>query len=129
MRGSLSITRWAVVPIEPDRLHREQATVELAIRDLKEGAGLKHIPSGHFHANAVWLARTVLAHRIGIWTTLITAQQAVTNRTRRTQLRAAAVIVNRSGRHVLRIPTGWPWADQFTSMLQQLRSLSVPATG
>ncbi len=40
----------------------------------------------------------------------------------------AAVIVNRSGRHLLRFPTGWPWADQFTSMLKQLRSLPAPAS-
>ncbi len=28
------------------------AVVELAIRDLKEGAGLEHVPSGNFHANS-----------------------------------------------------------------------------
>jgi hypothetical protein len=31
---------------------RFTATVELAIRDLKDGAGLEHCPSGHFFANA-----------------------------------------------------------------------------
>lgn len=31
--------------VEADQFHREHATVELAIRDLKEGAGLDHIPS------------------------------------------------------------------------------------
>ena len=35
-----------------DAFHREHAVVELAIRDIKEGAGLDHIPSGHYHANA-----------------------------------------------------------------------------
>jgi hypothetical protein len=29
-----------------DAFHREHATVELDIRDLKEGAGLEHVPSG-----------------------------------------------------------------------------------
>ena len=52
--------------IEADRFHREHATVELAIRDLKEGAGLDHIPSGHYHANAAWLACAVLAHNLGM---------------------------------------------------------------
>ena len=31
-----------------DAFHREHATVELDIRDLKEGAGMEHVPSGNF---------------------------------------------------------------------------------
>ena len=41
--------------VDVDRFHRHHAAVELAIRDLKEGAGLEHVPSGNFHANSVWL--------------------------------------------------------------------------
>ena len=37
--------------VDVDEFHRAHATVELAIRDLKEGAGLEHVPSGHFFAN------------------------------------------------------------------------------
>jgi hypothetical protein len=37
-----------------DADHRRHATVELAIRDLKQGAGLRHCPSGVFLANAAW---------------------------------------------------------------------------
>ncbi len=73
-----------ITMIEADRFHREHAVVELAIRDLKEGAGLEHIPSGHFHANTAWLGCSVSAHNIGIWATMITGQSAVTNQTRRT---------------------------------------------
>lgn len=40
--------------IEADADHRARAVVELAIRDLKEGAGLEHCPSGRFHANGAW---------------------------------------------------------------------------
>ncbi|MGH7735600.1 MAG: IS1380 family transposase, partial [Gemmatimonadales bacterium] len=47
--------------VEVDAFHREHATVELAIRDLKEGAGLEHVPSGHFFANAAWLLCAALA--------------------------------------------------------------------
>jgi len=45
-------------PVALDRFHRAHATVELAIRDLKEGAGLEHVPSGNFSANSVWLCLT-----------------------------------------------------------------------
>ena len=64
-----------------DRFHREHATVELAIRDLKEGTGLNHIPSGHYAANCAWLACAVLAHNLGTWTANLAGQPPVTNRT------------------------------------------------
>ena len=47
-----------------DVFHRHHAVVELAIRDLKEGAGLGHVPSGHFFANGAWLCCAVLAHNL-----------------------------------------------------------------
>jgi hypothetical protein len=114
--------------IDADRFHREHATVELAIRDLKEGAGLDHIPSGHYHANAAWLACAVLAHNLGCWTTLLAGQTQITNRTRRTRLiSVAAVAVNRSGQMLLRFPARWPWADQFHQALNALRALPEPS--
>jgi len=114
--------------IEADRFHREHAVVELAIRDLKEGVGADHIPSGHYHANAAWLACAVLAHNLGCWMTLLAGQPPVTNRTRRTRLIAVpAVIVNRSGRTLLRFPARWPWAHGFTKPLSALRALPVPS--
>ena len=51
-------------PVDVDRFHRHHAVVELAIRDLKEGAGLEHVPSGNFHANSAWLQCAVLAHNL-----------------------------------------------------------------
>jgi hypothetical protein len=37
--------------VSVDAFHRHHAVVELDIRDLKEGAGLEHVPSGNFSAN------------------------------------------------------------------------------
>lgn len=113
--------------VEADRFHREHAVVELAIRDLKEGAGLEHIPSGHYHANAAWLACAVLAHNLGVWSTVLAGTALVTNRTRRTRLISlAAVIVNRSGQMLLRLPARWPWANDFHAALSALRALPAP---
>src|SRR5580658_10076578 len=55
--------------VDADVFHGAHANVELAIRDLKEGAGLEHCPSGHFFANAAWLACAVLAHDLIRWST------------------------------------------------------------
>lgn len=34
--------------VAADKFHREHAVAELAIRDLKEGAGIEHLPSANF---------------------------------------------------------------------------------
>ena len=122
------ITNTALDTVAADAFHRQHAVVELAIRDLKEGTGADHMPSGHYHANAAWLACAVLAHNLGCWSTQLAAQPPVTNRTRRTRLIAVpAVIVNRSGRTLLRFPARWPWARAFNTVLNALRALPAPS--
>ena len=111
-----------------DEFHRAHAVVELAIRDLKEGTGLEHVPSGHYSANCAWLACAVLAHNIGHWTTTLADAPPATNRSRRTRLVAlAAVLVNRSGTPTLRYPARWPWETQFRATLSALRALPGPS--
>jgi hypothetical protein len=57
--------------VELDADHRRHATVELAIRDLKGGVGLRHHPSGKFAANAAWLVIATLAHNLLRWVAAI----------------------------------------------------------
>jgi hypothetical protein len=113
---------------EVDAFHRAHATVELAIRDLKEGAGLEHVPSGNFNANAAWLVCAALAHNLIRWSALLgelTPQdQLVVARTIRTRfLSLPGSLVNRSGTPTLRAPLEWPWAATFERALGILRSL------
>jgi hypothetical protein len=54
-----------------DAWHRGHAVVENAIRDLKYGVGLNHLPSGRFGANAAWLALNIMAHNMSRWTVRI----------------------------------------------------------
>jgi hypothetical protein len=58
-------------PVDLDADHRRHAVVELAIRDLKAGAGLRHCPSGNFLANAAWLVVATLAHNLLRWVAII----------------------------------------------------------
>jgi hypothetical protein len=114
--------------VAADQFHRDHATVELAIRDLKEGAGMEHCPSGKFFANAAWLACAVLAHDLTRWTARLGAihpdeQLTVTRTVRARVLALPGRIVNRSGRRVLRLPQRWPWATTFLNALEQIRSL------
>ena len=54
--------------LELEADHRRHAEIENAIRDLKYGVGLNHLPSGRFAANAAWLAVQVMAHNLARWT-------------------------------------------------------------
>jgi len=114
---------------EIDAFHRAHATVELAIRDLKEGAGLEHCPSGNFSANSAWLQCAVLAHNLLRWTATIgkPANPLTVARTVRVQLIALpGRIVNRSGALTLRLPARWPWAKQFSERINTIRALPIP---
>ena len=50
------ITDRAGQTLELEADHRRHAEIENAIRDLKYGVGLNHLPSGRFAANGAWLA-------------------------------------------------------------------------
>jgi Transposase DDE domain group 1 len=114
--------------LELDAFHRDHARVELAIRDLKEGAGMEHVPSGHFFANAAWLCCAVLAHDLVRWTAalgdLVEPDTLVVARTVRSRFIALpGRLVNRSGRITLRGPERWPWGAAFVRALGNLRGL------
>jgi hypothetical protein len=120
--------------VEVDRFHREHATVELAIRDIKASAGLAHCPSGNFNANGAWLACAVLAHNLCRWTALVGQvhpdDQLTVVATLRSQFIAMpGRLVNRAGTPTLRGPLHWPWQNRFDRALTKLRALPAIASG
>jgi hypothetical protein len=124
------ITNVELGTVAVDEFHRDHATVELAIRDLKEGAGLEHCPSGRFFANSAWLGCAVLAHNLTRWTVRLgdvhPADQLTVTGTVRTRLLALpGRLVNRSRRWILRLPARWPWATTFHTALNRIRSLPL----
>ena len=124
------VTNLDLPVVAMDEFHRDHATVELAIRDLKEGAGMEHCPSGRFYANAAWLGCAVLAHNLTRWTARLggfhpDTQLTVTRTIRTRLLTLPGRIVNRSGQPVLRLPKRWPWATTFTVALDKIRSLPL----
>ena len=110
-----------------DDYHRQHATVELAIRDLKEATGLAHLPSGSFAANAAWLTCATLAHNLYRWLNHHTGRrrgQLTAGRTVRNQLLTLpGRLVNHAGRPILRLPARWPWAATFQHTLTNTRAL------
>ena len=83
--------------LELEADHRRHAETENAIRDLKRGVGLNHLPSGRFDYNAAWLAVQVMAHSLAGWTArLALAQQIVTTKTLRRRFFSLAGRLTRS---------------------------------
>ena len=81
--------------------HRRHAEIENAIRDLKYGVGLNHLPSGRFPANGAGLAVQVIAHNLARWTARIgLGEQLVTTKTLRRRFFSLAGRLTRSARRL-----------------------------
>ena len=117
------------VTLELEADHRRHAEIENAIRDLKYGLGLNHLPSGRFPANAAWLSVQVIAHNLARWTTRLGLGEpvATTKTLRRRFFSLAGRLTCPARRLTLHLPQGWPWQNQFGRALAKLRALPLPS--
>jgi Transposase DDE domain group 1 len=114
--------------VELDADHRRHAVCELAIRDLKDGAGLRHCPSGMFLANAAWLVIATLAHNLLRWVAALglgATGPVVAKTIRRRLLHLPGRLTRSARRRYLHLPAGWPWAQAFNRALTRLRALPL----
>ena len=116
--------------LELEADHRRHAEVENAIRDLKYGVGLNHMPSGRFAANGAWLAVQVMAHNLARWT----ARIGLGEQDRNHQDPQAAGLRSGGTAHPLGAPSHPASATElavggpkFTRALARLRAIPLPA--
>ena len=102
--------------LELEADHRRHAEVENAIRDLKYGVGLNHMPSARFAANGAWLARIGLGERT-----------VITKILRRRVFALVGRITRSARRLTLHLPRRWPWETQFSRALARLQAIPFPA--
>jgi hypothetical protein len=118
-------TNRTVPTLVADIDHRDHATIELTIRDLKDQA-LAHFPTGKFAANSAWTVIAALAHNLARWTTLIGLPnrpvQTATAR-RRHLIAIPGRLTRTSRRWTLRLPARWPWKTDFLTVLDAIRAL------
>ena len=110
--------------------HRRHAEIENAIRDLKYGVGLNHLPSGRFAANVARLAVQVMAHNPARWTARIgLGEQLVTTKTLRRRFFSLAGRLTRSARRLtLHLPlTSSPALALGKPVQSRPRSIASPA--
>jgi len=114
--------------VDLDADHRRHAVVELAIRDLKEGAGLSHCPSGAFNANAAWAVLATIAHNMLRWLSVLGLGHEgpiVAKTLRRKFITVPGRLTARSRRQQLHLPTAWPWATEWSECFTRLRALPL----
>ena len=114
--------------LELEADHRRHAEVENAIRDLKYGVGLNHMPSARFAANGAWLAGQVMAHNLARWTARIgLGERTVITKTLRRQVFALVGRITRSARRLtLHLPRRWALGNPVQSRLGPPASHSIP---
>jgi hypothetical protein len=111
--------------IEAD--HRRHAIVEQSIAELKS-AGLAHLPSSKFMANAAWLALAVIAHNLAHAVGLLTGDslhRATVATLRRAMFTMPGRLVRSGRRQRLRLPENWPWAEAFNTALAVITAIPL----
>jgi Transposase DDE domain group 1 len=114
--------------LELEADHRRHAEVEPAIRDLKAGAGLAHLPSGRFGANAAWLGLCGIAYNLARWTTRLgVGEVRMSPKTLRIRYLAVPGRLSVSARRpTLHLPARWPWQWRWEFALARLRCIPHP---
>ena len=115
--------------LELEADHRRHAEIENAIRDLKYGVGLNHLPSGRFAANGAWLAVQVMAHNLARWTARIgLGQQIVTTKDPQTTGLCLGRTASPAGTPIDPASSpAWPWEEQFSRGPGPTASHSTPS--
>src|SRR3954468_8239290 len=108
--------------VEVEAEHRRHAVVEQSIAELKS-AGLAHLPSGRFMANAAWLALAVMAHNLGRAVGRLAGPDltdATAATLRRKVFTMPGRLVHSGRRRRLRLPESWPWAVAISTALDRI---------
>lgn len=113
--------------LEVEADHRRHAVVEQRIAELKS-AGLAHLPSKSFMANAAWLALTVIAHNLGRAVGRLAGhdlEKATAATLQRRVFTVPGRLVTSGRRQHLRLPASWPWADAIEQALHRIHAIPL----
>jgi hypothetical protein len=113
--------------LEVEADHRRHAVIEQRIAELKS-AGLAHLPSSSFMANAAWLALTVIAHNLGRAVGRLAGhdlEKATTATLQRRVFTVPGRLVTSARRRHLRLPASWPWAEAIRQALQRIQAIPI----
>ena len=110
------ITNSTLGLVEADQRHRDHAIIEQVIAELKDGP-LAHLPSGHYPANAAWVACAVIAFNLARAAAVAAAMTTARWATVRTRIINLPARIAATGRRlVLHLPTHWPWTGHWETL-------------
>ena len=122
------ITNSPLAMIEADQRHRDHASVEQVIAELKDGP-LAHLPSGKYTANATWVSLAVIAFNIAraaaVAAGLAKARWATL---RRKIIKVPGRTASTARRLDLHLPIRWPWAEHWESLHTLATGPPTPTT-
>jgi hypothetical protein len=109
-----------------DARHRTQAHVEDKIKELK-AMGAEKLPTAHAGRNAAWLQLAAIAVTLTAWLRHLALDgdlKLAEPKTLRFRLLAVpARLVHHARYLIVKIPTGWAWADDLTDAWDRLQAL------
>jgi Transposase DDE domain group 1 len=122
-------------PASLEAQHRQKATVETGMAELKSNFGLHAFRKHGFMANWAWLLIVCLGHNLCAWTQHLGALEAGRDsgelrakRLRYRYLNIPAMVV-RSGRQlILRLRCDYPYLRRYLAALRRLRHLTAART-
>lgn len=101
---------------DADITHRRHAIIETVFSDLIDGP-IAHLPSGSFAANSAWAICAAMAHNLLRAAATVARNPVARGATLRRQLiNVPARLVRPQRRPTLRLPTHWPWAQQWLAL-------------
>jgi hypothetical protein len=119
-------------PVTLEWEHRQKATVETGMAELKSNFGLHAFRKHGFMANWAWLLVVCLAHNLCCWVQHLGALGAGRDdgelrakRLRYRYLNIPAVVVRSARQLILRLRADYPYLHRFLAALQRLRNLGA----
>lgn len=100
---------------------------EEAVRELKEGFGLSHLPVGGFFGNWVWAQCAAIAYNVALWLRHLALPSSFRSvrvkRLRLFWLNVPARLVRSARRLILRFAKGYRYVAEFARALERLQDL------
>lgn len=115
--------------------YRQRTTIENVFRDAKDGAALRHLPSGYAEVNTAWMWGALIAASIAGWLHQLTTRvgptgalarhgtrggKAMIATLRRRLIAVPARLIRHAGQLTLRLPPG---RDLLNEVLARIRAL------
>ena len=129
---AIAVSDHKISAVKGEKLYRNRARCELAIRDLQQSFGLSHLPSGKLLANAGWLSCVVLAYNMMLWCRVLGAGtrrvvRKVVGRTMSKQFFGlTGRLVKHKGQFLLRFVQDWKWGEQYLAIWNNILMLPDP---